>query len=75
MKPYRLQYNNDNETIDEFVMHNANIHLEQLNDHVFMLICEDSRYHIHMRVGTKGKGKVNAWVFDYEDKSVMELNI
>jgi hypothetical protein len=64
---HRLEYKQGGEMIDEFVMHNANVHLEQLDDHIFMLICEDERYHFHMRVGTKGRGKVDAWIFEYED--------
>ena len=64
----RLQYNTDGETLDEVVMHNANVHLEQLDDHVFMLIVENDCYHWHLRVGTKGKGKVEAWVLESEDK-------
>ena len=40
-----LRYNPDGETLDEVVMRNASVHLEQLNDHVFMLIVENKRYH------------------------------
>jgi len=64
----RLQYNQDNETLDEVVMTNAHIHLEKLNERVFMLIVENDKYHWHLRVGTKGRGKVDAWVLESEDK-------
>ncbi len=68
MQRDRLQYNTDGETLDEVVMHGADVHLEQLNNHVFMLIAENAKHHWHLRVGTKGKGKVDAWVFESEDK-------
>ena len=68
----RLQYNTDGETLDEVVMHNADVHLEQLNDHVFMLIVENKKHHWHLRVGTKGRGKVDAWVLENSDEALQE---
>lgn len=68
----RLQYNTDGETLDEVVMHNANVHLEQLDDSVFMLIVENDNYHWHLRIGNKRgykrRNKVEAWMFEEESK-------
>lgn len=64
-----LRYNADGETLDEVVMRNASVHLEQLDDHVLMLIVENDHYHWHLRVGTKGRGKVDAWVYEEFDKT------
>lgn len=70
----RIQYNPD-ETIDEVVMTNAWVHLEQLDDKVFMLIVENENWHWHMRVGAKkGRGgKVDAWMYEDIKKPAEEL--
>jgi len=72
---YRLQYNADMETLDEIVMDKASVHLEQLNDHIFMMIIENKKHHLHLRVGTKGKGKVDAWILEeFHGKEIESIN-
>lgn len=61
----RLTYNDDGETLDEVVLSNAFIHLEQLDDTIFMLIVENKKHHWHLRIGSRsGRAKVDAWVYE-----------
>ena len=71
MRNERIRYNTDGETIDEIVMRNANVHLEQLDDSVFMLVVENKNFHWHLRIGNKKKAKVDAWM--YEEFTSKEL--
>ena len=61
----RLTYNDDGKTLDEVVLSNASVHLEQLDDSVFMLIVENKKHHWHLTIGSRsGKAKVDAWVYE-----------
>lgn len=65
----RLAFNDDGETLDEVVLTGANVHLEQLDDSVFMLIVENEEHHWHLRIGARGgRAKVDAWVYERFDK-------
>ena len=65
----RLDYNEDGKTLDEVVLSNAFVHLEQLDDRIFMLIVENDKHHWHLRIGRrKGQAGVDAWVYEQEDK-------
>ena len=58
-------YNPDGKTIDDLVMSGAYVHLEQLNDGVFMLIVENERHHWHMRIASRsGRAFVDAWMME-----------
>ena len=73
-KTYRIQPHQENpEHLDELVIKNAHVHLEQLDDHIFMLIVENEEQHIHMRVGSRtGRGKVDAWIVEQHDQERIE---
>uniref|UniRef100_A0A6M3JJL2 Uncharacterized protein n=1 Tax=viral metagenome TaxID=1070528 RepID=A0A6M3JJL2_9ZZZZ len=61
----RIKYNEDGRTLDEVVMTNASVHLEQLDDTIFMLVVENDEYHWHLRIGSRtGRAKVDAWVYE-----------
>ena len=67
----RIQYNADGKTIDEIVMGKASVHLEQLDDNVYMLIVENKRHHWHLRIGAK-RAKVDVWMYEDFDKATKE---
>ena len=55
-------------TLDEVVMSGADVHLEQLDDSVFMLIVENAEHHWHLRIGARGgRAAVDAWVYEAFD--------
>ena len=61
----RLNYKADGKTLDEVIMLNASIHLEQLDDNIFMLIVENEKYRWHLRIGSRNRRvKVDAWVYE-----------
>jgi len=61
----RLGYNEDGITLDEVVLSNADVHLEQLDDSVFMLIIENDQHHWHLRIGSRSnRAKVDAWLYE-----------
>ncbi len=61
----RLAYNEDGKTLDEVVLSNASVHLEQLDDTIFMLRVENKEHHWHLRIGSRsGRAKVDAWVYE-----------
>lgn len=69
----RLSFN-ENETrngvptLDEVVLSNASVHLEQLDDHIFMLIVENEEHHWHLRIGARSqRSEVDAWVLERFD--------
>ena len=65
----RLSFNDDGKTLDEVVLSNASVHLEQLDDGIFMLIVENNKHHWHLRIGSKsGRAKVDAWVYERSKK-------
>jgi hypothetical protein len=67
-KKDRIEYNSDGETIDEVVMFGANVHLEQLDDHGFMLIVDNGKHYWHFNIFSKsGRAKVDATLFE-DDK-------
>jgi len=52
-------------TLDEVVMSGADVHLEALDDKVFMLIVENADRHLHLRIGPRGgRAAVDAWVYE-----------
>jgi hypothetical protein len=40
-----------------------------------MLIVENKEHHWHLRVGTKGRGKVDAWMFESSDDEVVQEKV
>jgi len=55
-------------TLDEVVMSGADVHLEALDDKVFMLIVENADRHLHLRIGPRGgRAAVDAWVYEQFD--------
>jgi len=61
----RLTYNDDGKTLDEAVLSNAYVHLEQLDDGIFMLIMENKKHHWHLTIASRsGRAKVDAWVYE-----------
>lgn len=61
-------YTNEPQVIDEAVLHNADVHLEQLNDECYMLIIKNPRHYWHLNIYSKNKrSKVIATL--YEDNS------
>ncbi len=55
-------------TLDEVVMSGADVHLEALDDKVFMLIVENADRHLHLRIGPRGgRAFVDAWVYEQFD--------
>ena len=64
----RLAFNEDGKTLDEVVLSNASVHLEQLDDTIFMLIVENNEHHWHLRIGSRsGKAKVDAWLYEGDE--------
>ena len=51
-------------TIDDLAMRGADVHLEQLDDGCFMLIVENGDHHWHLRIAARGRGKVDAWMYE-----------
>ena len=49
--------------IDEAVMHGADVHLEKLDDGLYMLIIENKHRHWHLNIGS-AKGKVAARLYE-----------
>ena len=55
-------------SVDEMVIHNANVHLEALTDSCFMLIVDNDKHYWHFNIFARGgRAKVEAHV--YEDNS------
>jgi hypothetical protein len=56
-------------SIDEMVIHDANVHLECLSDNCFMLIVENDKHYWHMVIFSRsGRAKVEAHLYEDEDK-------
>ena len=65
----RMLFNEDGRTLDELLISKANVHLEQLDDHLFMLIVENEQRHCHLRIGSRShRAKVDAWVYEAFEK-------
>ena len=61
----RLSYDADKKNIDEAVMHGADVHLEQLDDGLYMLIIENKHRHWHLNIGSAtGRAKVTARLYE-----------
>ena len=55
-------------SIDEVVIHNANVHLESMTDSYFMLIVDNDEHYWHFRICSRGS-KANIEAYLYEDNS------
>ncbi len=61
----RLSYNEDGITLDEMVLSNAHVHLEQMDDHYFVLIVDSAEHHWHLRIGSRSmRAMVDARVYE-----------
>jgi hypothetical protein len=57
--------------IDEVVMHGASVHLERLDDHVYMLIVENEHHRWHLNIvggGTKRHPVVEVQLYESDEK-------
>lgn len=52
-------------SVDEMVIHNANVHLECLDDNSFMLIADNGIHHWHLVIFSRsGRAKIEAHLYD-----------
>ena len=55
------------QSIDEMVIHNANVHLESLSDSSFMLIVDNDEHYWHLTISSRsGRAKVESFVYEGE---------
>lgn len=53
------------QSIDEMVIHDANVHLECLSDSCFMLIVDNDKHHWHFNLFSRsGRAKVEVHLYE-----------